>query len=379
MAYVESSNTPSLKDIDLVAALTREGYTLRASGKSWSGSVCPSCGPGESHSNKLSVFTADDDRQRWSCFACKSRGDFADFLAASRKVSMKEALSTAREMYRLGGVTDIPVNQKAARAPVFDPSKQQLSKKNGLKSASQVESTGEVWNLLLNHGHTSTTEVLPYFNGRGISKVTLERVVRKGMMRFLPVQSFAAFRLLVEKIGKPKLVHAGLWREEAKWPAAAFRPIVSFLPGGQSFELRLASEPDGNAPKAVRYGSAGWPWFYKEDRNRLSKRIYIVEGIIDLLSILEMGMVSFDDAVMAVPGVNTWRPEWADQALLRNPGAEFVDALDTDSAGERLSNTIRQQLDGRTKYQRIKPGLGCSDWNKFLLEQRKASVLARQA
>ena len=226
MAYAEGSNEPSLKDIDLVSALTNEGYTLRKSGKSWSGSVCPSCGPSENYSNKLSVFVADDDRQRWSCFACRARGDFADFLAASRKLSMKQALDTAREMYRLGGVTDIPANPKAARPAVFDPSKQQVAKKSGLKTAAQVESTGEIWNLLLNHGHTSTKEVLPYFNSRGISKVTLERVVSKGMMRFMPIQSFAAFRFLLDKVGQPLLVHAGLWREEAKWPAAAFRHIV---------------------------------------------------------------------------------------------------------------------------------------------------------
>lgn len=71
---------------DLVAALQNEGFELRSTGKSWAGSVCPSCGPGCATSSRLSVFAGADGRQRWKCLACNARGDFADFLAYSRKV-----------------------------------------------------------------------------------------------------------------------------------------------------------------------------------------------------------------------------------------------------------------------------------------------------
>lgn len=366
------THAPSLKSIDLVAALAAEGYTLRKVGKSWAGNRCPSCGEGSQH--KLSVFVADDRRQRWQCMACKSRGDFADFLAASRGLPMKEALALAREMYRLGGVKDCA----DATQPNFDPSRQRMTAHSGLKTDEQVQATNDVWQCLLTKGYTSTEEVLPYFNGRGISKATLERVVAKGLMRFLPTQAFAAYRFLVDQIGRDLLMRSGLWREGSKWPAAAFRPIVSLLPGGTSFELRLAHEPQGKEPKAVRYGSSAFPWFFKEDRNRPVKRIFVVEGIIDLLSVLDLGMVGFDDAVMGIPGVNTWNPEWFDKALMRNPDAEFVIAMDPDAAGDRVAGVMLKYLqDADMRASTCRPPDG-QDWNKHLCALRASRIASAE-
>lgn len=347
-----------VKDIDLVAALQNEGFELRSTGKSWAGSVCPSCGPGCATSSRLSVFAGADGRQRWKCLACNARGDFADFLAYSRKVPLRDALSLARAMYEVGGV-ELKTPQKSI---VMKEAKKAVEEAKPVNTALQ-----KVWKALLYHGHTSVEEVLPYFNSRGISRQALGKVVAQGMMRFLPTDSYGAYRLLTETVGRLNLQEADMWKEDAKWPAAAFRPVVSFLPGEDSIELRLAKDPTGNEPKAVRYGSARYPWFYRENRSREAQRILVIEGIIDVISVLDLDMVGYNDAIMGIPGVNAWKPEWFAMARARHPNAEFVIGVDDDQAGNTVAGKMLAEADSiGARSSRITPGCGFSDWNKLL-------------
>jgi hypothetical protein len=353
------SNVPMPTDIDLVEALRAEGFDLKKTGKSWAGSTCPACGPGSNSSVKLSVFEGTDGRQRWRCFSCGEHGDFADFLAHSRQVSLREALGLARGMHSVGGLTQVKRQSPNAQSKVKDT-----------LSTEAIEAMAKVHEGLLRGAHRNPDEVMPYFESRQLSRKTVMKLVDKNMMRFLPVAQYDAYRLLSEVVGRPTLEAAGMWKEDAQWPAASYRPIISFLPRGCSIELRLNHTPGVNAPKAIRYGTARFPWFYKEE-DRAAKRIIIVEGIIDLMSMIELGLNRHDDAIMGVPGTNGWKPEWFEQALVKNPGAEYIIAMDANVAGSVAAEKISKHLSHmKVKHQRATPRGEAQDWNDYLQASR---------
>lgn len=344
-------------DVDLVVALAQEGFELKKTGKSWAGNTCPACGPGHAQSVKLSVFVGSDGRQRWKCLACGKHGDFADFLSHSRRVSLKEALSLARGMYRVGGLAPAKFHVNRAKAAAVTDS----------LSEAAVQAMAHVHETLLKGAHTNPAELMPYFSSRAISEETVMKLVRRNMMRFLPVSQYDAYRLLSEKVGRPALEAAGMWKEEAQWPAASYRPIISFLPMGCSLELRLNRTPPENSPKAIRYGIARYPWFYKEFPSQPAKRIIVVEGIIDLMSIIELGFIRGHDAIMGIPGTNVWRSEWFAQARTLNPNAQYIIATDGNVPGETAAKKIATALDAiGIQHQRAVPQ-GADDWNQYLV------------
>lgn len=329
----------------LVDFARRSGFTLRKQGNGYAAKNCPYCSPGSN--DALSIFPKDGV-WRWHCFRCNRGGTVVDFAAAVWGVTdLQAAMRLANEEH----IEAATLPAAAQSIPVLD---------DALKEALA---------LLLKHGHTSDRGCMDYLRSRGISERVVTEAVRRGLLRFLPSDPYRANKMLNERLGVPMLRQAGFLKLDSRWPGISFRPMVFFFPGCSAAEFRLARPPKDGEPKAIRYGHVKWPWWWKEG-NTVST-IYVVEGVIDLLSLVELGLKK-GEAVIGIPGVTSWREEWFAAAMKAHPEAKFVVALDADDAGQKAARTLSETLGGKGAQvvERIPQH---HDWNEHLLAIRAAA------
>jgi len=89
-------------------------FPCKKQGKTWGSSMCPHCGQGEKHSNKLCIFTGSDGRERWFCHACGKCGDKADLVSLLEGITLRKALWKQK---RQTTVSTTPVATRKAKAP----------------------------------------------------------------------------------------------------------------------------------------------------------------------------------------------------------------------------------------------------------------------
>lgn len=333
MRLFEKAKQRSLTDIAL-----KSGFALRKQGAGYAAKHCPHCQPGGN--DAMSIFPKDGI-WRWNCFRCNRGGTVVDFAAAIWGIPERDAAMRLANNDEIEEAVVLPAETKRASSEAL---------------ATAIDS-------LLVNGHTSVQECFDYLGGRGISEQTVVGAVRRGLLRFLPADPFKANKMLNERLGIERLREAGFLKPGSRWPGIAFRPMVFFFPGGGAAEFRLARDPKEDEPKAIRYGHVKWPWWWKEGNT--VHTIHIVEGAIDLLSLVELGLKE-GEAVVGLPGTTSWRQEWFPAARKAHPNAKFVVALDADLAGQEAAAGIVETLEsiGASVTERV-PAEG-NDWNKFL-------------
>ncbi len=324
--------------------LARElGFPVKKQGRSWGGPKCPSCGSGSDGSNRLNIFIGRDGKWRFRCHACYTHGDAADFLAKAKGVPLREAI---REVAGSPGVDITP-------SAVDDEQERLSALKLALDKIAQRAVDGR-------------REVGAYLASRGISRLTLDRAIGRGIVRCLPAEPYAAQRFLDEVVGQDLLHKAGLVKPGSRWAAIAFRPLMGVLPGGGA-EFRLARDVTPHEVKAIRYGRLAWPWWWRVGESPVN-RVIVVEGLIDLLSIAEAGLKD-GEAVMGMPGAAGWKPEWFSALAQKHGNARLDVGLDADDAGNRASEAIIQaaQQAGLRAVRLVPPS---KDWNEALTTGR---------
>jgi DNA primase len=333
------------KTRNLVEIAEKSGFVLRKQGAGYAAKHCPHCHPGGN--DAMSIYPKDGI-WRWNCFRCSKGGTVVDFAAAVWGIPERDAAMRLANGVEFGEA-EIPSEEKRGRVS-GETMKTALTK-------------------LLQSGHTSVRECLDYLKRRGISEKTVAEAVRRGILRFLPANPFQANKFLIEHLGIGTLRDAGFLKPGSRWPGIAFRPMAFFFPGCTAAEFRIAHQPKEGEPKAIRYGNVKWPWWWKEGDP--VSTIYVVEGVIDLLSMVELGLKS-GEGVIGIPGTTSWKQEWFSAARTAHPGAKFVIALDADDAGKQAAYGIREFLEsiGAPVSERM-PAQG-QDWNEFLIFSRAA-------
>lgn len=338
--------------MELVNFLQKHGINLRKQGKSWGSNACPHCSSGEGHSNKLCAFVGKDGKERWFCHACGEKGDLADAIRLLEGVSAVEALRLSRN--HLPKTSESPsIESKLAACQTHVEDLSLI-----MDVITDLQRNLPMWEQ----------EVGQYLINRGISKSTIVDACHKGIIRMLPTNPQAARSLLIKAAnGADRLANAGLWAgKSSTWPANAFRPLVFFPAGNTTMEFRHIGKTDPNHPKSIRLGRLTKPFVWRGD----VEHVVVVEGAIDMLSLVEMGERR---TIMALPGVNSWRADWF-IAAHKAYGSKFDIALDNDSAGNKISHTILEFLKEKgIPGQRTAPPSG-NDWNDFLLSESKMAA-----
>jgi hypothetical protein len=337
---------------DLPKFVESLGLVLKKQGGSYGSPHCPCCGTSKDiNSNRVSVFWAERESiWRWKCFICKKGGTTIDYACAAWSKTAPEATNAL-----VAGNTSNFCMRPVAEKPNITPI-------TGEKANQRLKETLEI---ILKQGYTAEPASLAYLQSRGISGVIAGEASKREMLRMLPSNPTAAMDWLMQKVGESRLRDAGLWRASAKWPAIAFRPLIFMLPGLSSAEFRLIKMPTGDEPKAIRYGRLEWPWFWRGE----TKRITVVEGAIDLLSLRQMGEKG---SIMAIPGTSAWKKEWFTKCAERHKGSIFRIGLDDGPAGDPTAALFMEILrENGTEACRARPAFG-KDWNLMLQHMNQA-------
>lgn len=333
--------------MSLVQTAIDLSYPVRKQGRTFGGPRCPTCGLGTPHSNRFCIFLGKDDKERWKCQACGSSGDIVDFIVAATGCSTADAFARTRNGVRF------EASDAKEPCPPMRPSR-----------PSTAMSRDHIKMLRLGLRREPDDKVLAYLRGRCISAATIERMVEADQLRFLPSDVHLARKMIFEVLGGQEVAEScGLLTQPKKWPAAAFRPIVGVMPKDCAIEFRMIEDSE-TFKKALRFGSTDYPFFLKA-----GKEVKIVEGLIDVLSCIELGETR---SIMGIPGTNSWRAEWF--ISMRAHGYEtFFTSLDNDEPGDQAKAKITMELKSLGLLGIDDPVPQGNDWNDYLKSLHKAS------
>lgn len=274
-------------------------------------SSCPHCGPSEPGSMKLSVrFGAAS----YHCFGCMGQKDSRSVVDAASVLYGLTPIQAAKRLLMDSGNHSIvsKIHEPKPQEPSADPY--------------IAEATLKIYAALQGR---KNDDVVKYLSAtRCISPWVIQEMVSRGMLRFMPQVPMHAKGMLEKHVGKDLMISAKMWNPEKKAPVIAFRPMVTFFPGNDRAEYRLIKPPRSSEPKSLRYGSDLYPWYFEQD----STETAIVEGIIDLMSLLSLGWTG---SVIGLPGVNSWRAQWFVANAKKKGVRRFVSFFDNDNDIER--------------------------------------------
>lgn len=289
--------------------------TVTRTGLRWSS--CPHCGASDQESRKL---TLSGEGQYFRCFACGSHGDVLEAAALFYRCSHKEAAA------RLSADKPWVMNQLASM------------KKNLVPALPERAFVAEaISKLLLSQEGYWDYDVLAYLmKERGLPVELLREAHDKGYLRMLSADLGIASSQVRRAVGDRLLIASGMLNPEKRTPAIVFRPLVFGFPGNEAAEFRrLPGQSYG--PKALRHGSALMPWRWNEGRGSVTA---IVEGLIDLLSLVAMG---FDGEVIGLPGCRQWNAAWNPLLADRTVIIKFDPDGPGQCAAADLSNDLQSE------------------------------------
>ncbi len=305
--------------------------------------VCPLCGSGEGH-NGTGAFSIKDGTS-WKCFSCNKGGDIFDLIGECEGIAdHTEQLKRAGELF---GIT-IDSYRSSARedfSPAPEYQKQDKTEQYTHSNihtntyAQQPQTAGADYTdfFLQAHSHIAETD---YPQQRGLSKETIDRF---------------------------KLGYITEWRHP-KAPNAPASPRLIIPTSQESYLARdtRAEIPEEQKPYSKsKVGSIHL--FNAKALKEAKKPVFIVEGELDALSIIEVG----GEAVAL--GTTTKAKALIELIKAQKPEQPLILALDNDEAGEKAARELTEGLQGLSiPFYRLNPAGSYKDANEALQHDREA-------
>jgi len=277
------------------------------------------------HTEKTPSFNVNPERQIYHCFGCGVGGDVFSFVMEFDKVSFPEALRTLANRAGIA-LTD----QRGVRARAKEEAYDVYYEANGLAREFFVETLNDP---------RKGKPALEYLVRRGLSTET----IRKFGIGYAP-DSWDGFLSLARMRGiqNDVLVESGLVvKNEQGRLYDRFRGRVAFPIVNQSgrvvgFGARTL-DPEGE-PKYVnssespvyQKGRILYGFFHARDAMRREGWVMIVEGYMDVLSVMQAGI----ESVVATCGTALTREHGQ---LLRRHAEKVILVFDGDEAGVRAA------------------------------------------
>lgn len=312
---------------------------------------CPNCGPSSPNRDGKCVVFHDT---RYYCHAC---GDHGDIIAAAQRLWGCPPLEAARTL--LGHTGSRPLTLASRKVQTVSDNAQDSAQQYLPKVLREIALAAVKTNPREPTCWKYLTEI------RKLDPKVLDRAMRLGLLAFLPGTPVKATAFLEQTVGRDALEAAGLWKPDKKMPAMAFRPILGFMPKFQAVETRLARKPDGEERKVLCFGHAEHSGFWWK-AEQVGNTTAVVEGLIDLLSLVSMG---FSGHVLGLPGVGNWTPDLF-RRLTQHGITRFLIAVDSDEPGKRQAQAMlawlqKEGIEGHLRQPSRK------DWNDALLANIK--------
>lgn len=299
---------------------------------------CPICGSGTGP-NRTGALTISDDGRHITCFAggCfGSQGE--DVLGALKTLWGVEE----REVFKRLGVT---VEKPGARESTGTepPSSQPpppLQQTEPVE-AQEVEQEPDYIDFFKEaHARIGETD---YPQRRGLSQETIDRF---------------------------KLGYVAEWRHPAVPATVPTSPRLIIPTGKGSYIARDTRRNEAIPESAREYAKqkAGkLRLFNMRSLEKAAKPVYVVEGELDALSIIEVG----GEAVAL--GSTAMMGRFVEAIQEKPPNVPLIIAMDRDEAGKEAAGDLRERLEALgVLFYTHSPFLGCKDANEALLLDREA-------
>lgn len=289
--------------------------------------VCPLCGSGTG-SHSTGAFSIKDGTS-WKCFSCNKGGDIFDLIGEYEGITdHSEQLKRAGELFGVTIDSYRATAQEDFREYQNQPKNEQYT-----------------------HSNIHTTDYTQFFlqANRDIGKTSYHR------------------GLSIETLNRFKIGYVESWRHP-KAPNAPASPRLIIPTSKESYLARDTRDqiPEEQKPYAKsKVGSIHL--FNAKALQTATKPIFIVEGELDALSIIEVG----GEAVAL--GTTTKVKSLLELLKTKKPEQPLIIALDNDEAGEKAYRELSEGLKGLSiPFYRLNPAGEYKDANEALQGNREA-------
>lgn len=307
--------------------------------------VCPLCGSGTGKSG-TGAFSIKNGTS-WKCFSCNAGGDIFDLYGAiNGTTDHNEQLRGLSEMYGIQVASYRSTAQEDFSPEYQNHAKSEQYTHNSIHTsvytqADPPQQTDYTDFFLQAHKAVEQTD---YWKRRGLSKETVDRF---------------------------KLGYVAEWRHP-KAPKAPTSPRLIIPTSPYSYLARDTRETIPEEQRAYSKSKVGSiQLFNKKALQTATKPIFIVEGELDALSIIEVG----GEAVAL--GTTTKSKALIELLKAKAPSQALIIALDNDEAGQRASRELTEGLQGlNIPCYSFNPCGQYKDANEALQRDREALTIA---
>lgn len=307
--------------------------------------VCPLCGSGTGKSG-TGAFSIKNGTS-WKCFSCNAGGDIFDLYGAiNGTTDHNEQLRGLSEMYGIQVASYRSTAQEDFSPEYQNHAKNEQYTHNSIHTsvytqADPPQQTDYTDFFLQAHKAVEQTD---YWKRRGLSKETVDHF---------------------------KLGYVAEWRHP-KAPKAPASPRLIIPTSPYSYLARDTREQIPEEQRAYSKSKVGsMQLFNKKALQTATKPIFIVEGELDALSIIEVG----GEAVAL--GTTTKSKALIELLKAQAPAQALIIALDNDEAGQRASRELTEGLQGlNIPCYSFNPCGQYKDANEALQRDRQALAIA---
>ena len=288
--------------------------------------VCPVCGSGTG-SHSTGAFSIKGTS--WKCFSCNEGGDIFDLIGKHERITdYSEQLKRAGEHFGISIDSYRATAQEDFREYQNQPKSEQYT-----------------------HNNIHTTDYTQFFlqANRDIEKTSYHR------------------GLSIETLNRFKIGYVESWRHP-KAPNAPASPRLIIPTSRESYLARDTRDQIPEEQKAYSKSKVGSiHLFNAKALQTATKPIFIVEGELDALSIIEVG----GEAVAL--GTTTKVKSLIELLKTNKPAQPLIIALDNDEAGEKAYKELSEGLRGLSiPFYRLNPAGEYKDANEALQGNREA-------
>lgn len=289
--------------------------------------VCPLCGSGTG-SHSTGAFSIKDGTS-WKCFSCNEGGDIFDLIGKYEGIT-----DHSEQLKRAGELFGISINPYRATAQEDFREYQNYTK-----------------NEQYTHSNIHTTDYTQFFlqANKDIEKTSYHR------------------GLSIETLNRFKIGYVESWRHP-KTPQAPASPRLIIPTSKHSYlarDTRAELTEKQKAYSKIKVGSIHL--FNAKALQTATKPIFIVEGELDALSIIEVG----GEAVAL--GTTTKVKSLLEVLKTKKPEQPLIIALDNDEAGAEANKELTEGLRGlKIPFYRLNPAGEYKDANEALQGNREA-------
>lgn len=303
--------------------------------------ICPICGSG-SGKNGTGAFSIKGDS--WKCFSCNAGGDIFDLIGAVEGIADHNGqLKRAGELYNISIDAYRSTAQEDFSPEYQNPTKNERYTHNSIHTSVYTQTETEDYTDFFLQAHKAV-EQTDYWKKRGLSKETVDRF---------------------------KLGYVAEWRHP-KAPKAPTSPRLIIPTSTGSYLARDTRDEIPAEQKPYSKSKVGSiQLFNKRALQTATKPIFIVEGELDALSIIEVG----GEAVAL--GTTTKSKALVELLKAQAPAQALIIALDNDEAGQRASRELTEGLQGlNIPCYSFNPCGEYKDANEALQRDREALTIA---